>query len=408
MKNFLLLSLFFSLVSELHPHNKSESFSVWNLHKNILSGIITIPSRETTRIPFSPNESGDPGQHISSYIKTHILVRSKKKDCELVSGPKILRSDPSFLKLELSYDCKDVSPEFLVYTCLFEFASSHLHYARLYFENGNLSENLFQSKRTEWNLKDGSELSDQPSSDFFQFVIAGMEHIGSGFDHIAFLLAILLAARNRKDILVCITGFTLGHSFTLSLAVLGKVSPESSGIEAFIGLTILIVAGEYVSSKDEKIRNRISVSLGLLPFLIGLLSWSLGLRENHVFLAYLGMSIFAGSYLALNSYISPYKGKGIYLGISTLAFGMIHGFGFAGFLLETGLNREHLFAPLFGFNLGVELGQLVLVGIVLVIGGLAKRLYFFKNDSKRIERFYLSILFLLSTLGTYWFVQRSF
>ncbi|EMJ90882.1 HupE/UreJ family protein [Leptospira alstonii] len=404
MKRFIYVLLIFIFSNDLFSHNRSESFSVWKVAGNTLGGVITIPVREATRIPFADGETGDLSDHFASYIRSHVAVRSGDRDCSLSDSPRSLRSNSAFLKLEIVFRCENSSPDFMIYTGLFEYAPSHLHYSRLSLEDGNLVENLFQSKRTEWNFQNKAT---SKISGFFPFVTAGIEHIGTGIDHIFFLLAILLASRHWKEILVSVTGFTLGHSFTLSIAVLGRIKPDTSGIEAFIGLTILIVAAESVLV-GEKNRKTISILIASLPLVVGFLAWRFQIREGHVLFAYLGMSLFAACYLSLSRYAADLKSRGLYLGITTLAFGMIHGFGFAGFLLETGLDRNRLLAPLFGFNLGVEIGQMILVGLALSIVWCVNRWLFPKIKPEFREIAFSFLLFLLASLGTYWFIQRSF
>lgn len=409
LKIVLLFSLLYAS-SGLFAHTRSESFSVLHLNDHGLSGAFTFPMRETTRVPYSIENGKDFDSQFASYLASHLIVRSNDSDCEAKNAPKRIKSDPAYFRLEISFECGNSPPNSIVYTGLFEFSPSHLHYSRLYYENGDLSEYLFQSKRTEWNFETESS-SENPAvygSGFLQFLLAGMEHIAGGFDHIAFLLALLLVARNGKDILVSVTGFTIGHSLTLSLAVLGKIKPDSSIIEAFIGLTIWIVAGEFIASGREGNRKPISLTVGLLPILIGFSSWFFGLREAHAFLAYLGMGIFAFCHFSLHPFLTKKKGEGIFLGITTVSFGMIHGFGFAGFLLETGLEKEDLVSPLFGFNLGVEFGQLFFVAVILLLREFGNRFLRFRNHSEKAGIVSMIILFLLSALGMYWFVQRSF
>ncbi|EJO70208.1 HupE/UreJ family protein [Leptospira kirschneri] len=393
---YFIIILFFS--NEVFSHNRSESFSVWKVDKNILSGVITIPIREVTRIPFLDGETGDLSDHFASYIRPHIVVRSGDKECFLSTPIRPLKSNSAFIRLEMIFQCENKPPDFMIYTGFY--APSHLHYSRLNFEDGNISENLFQSKRTEWGFKKESA---SQSSGFLGFVFAGIEHIGTGVDHIVFLLAVLLASKHWKEVLLSITGFTLGHSFTLSIATLNKIKPDTSGIEAFIGLTILIVAAKSVLVVEEK-RSQIPFWVASVPLIVGWIVWSLQIRETHILFAYIGMSFFTFCYLSFNQYITNSKSRGLYLGITTLAFGMIHGFGFAGFLLETGLDRDHLLIPLLGFNLGVEIGQLVLISLILgVVWCLFRKI---KSEFKELTLLYL--LFLLAVLGTYWFFQRSF
>ncbi|EMI65780.1 HupE/UreJ family protein [Leptospira noguchii] len=398
MKKIIYFISIFFFSNEVFSHNRSESFSVWKVDKNILSGVITVPIREATKIPFLDGETGDLSDHFVSYIRPHVVVRSGDKECFLSTPIRPLKSNSAFIRLEMIFQCENSPPDFMIYTGFY--APSHLHYSRLSFEDGNISENLFQSKRTEWSFKKESVFQ---SSSFFGFVVAGVEHIGTGADHIVFLLAVLLASKHWKEVLFSITGFTLGHSFTLSIATLGKIKPDTSGIEAFIGLTILIVTAKYVLA-GKKDRSQIPFWIAFVPLIVGGTVWSLEIRETHILFAYIGMSFFTFCYLSFNRYITDSRAKVLYLGISTFAFGMIHGFGFAGFLLETGLDRNHLLIPLLGFNLGVEIGQLILIGLVFVIIWCLFR----KIKPEFKELVLLCLLFLLATLGAYWFFQRSF
>jgi len=160
------------------------------------------------------------------------------------------------------------------------------------------------------------------ASPFAAFLREGVHHILAGYDHLAFLVSLLLpAALLRKDgtwspaptlrisfghVLGIVTAFTLAHSITLSLAALGWVRPASRWVEAAIAASVLLAA----------INN-------LLPIVTRRL-WVMG-----------------------------------------FVFGLVHGFGFAGALSELDLPKGARLASLFGFNLGVEAGQLLVVGLLL-------------------------------------------
>jgi hydrogenase/urease accessory protein HupE len=141
-----------------------------------------------------------------------------------------------------------------------------------------------------------------------QFVRLGIEHIWTGWDHLAFVFGLLLAARSVREIALVVTGFTVAHSITLSLAALGLVSLSPAFVEPAIALTIAFVGIE--NQLDPPARRRIFVTAGL---------------------------------------------------------GLIHGLGFAGALREIGLPRAHLALALGCFNVGVEIGQLAVVLAILPI-----------------------------------------
>lgn len=148
-----------------------------------------------------------------------------------------------------------------------------------------------------------------------RFIPIGVEHIFFGADHIAFLLALLLPGGRWRSLLGIVTAFTIAHSVTLAMAVLGWVRPIPWLVEGVIALSIVAAAGENLLSKGER-----------------------------------GASVRA---------------------MYAAGFGLVHGFGFAGALGEVGLPEEVLGWALGGFNLGVEIGQL---GIVLVVVPLLARM----------------------------------
>jgi len=151
-------------------------------------------------------------------------------------------------------------------------------------------------------------LEESSSSALRRFIPIGVEHILFGPDHIAFLLALLLPGGRWRSLLGVITAFTLAHSVTLALAVIGLVRPIPWLVEGVIALSIVAAAGENLLSNGTR---------------------GVGIRAMYA----------AG-------------------------FGLVHGFGFAGALGEVGLPREVLGWALAGFNIGVEIGQL---GIVLLV-----------------------------------------
>lgn len=176
-----------------------------------------------------------------------------------------------------------------------------------------------------------------------RFIPIGIEHIWLGADHIAFLLALLLPGGRFKSLLAVITGFTLAHSVTLALAVLRIVTPVSWLVEGIIALSIVAAAGENLLSKGEtRVRVRALYAAG---------------------------------------------------------FGLVHGFGFAGALSEAGLPSHALGWALAGFNIGVEVGQLAIVGLVVP---LIKR---FRHQRKPVVR--IGSLLIMAA-GLYWSVERLF
>ena len=183
------------------------------------------------------------------------------------------------------------------------------------------------------------------------FVVSGIEHIMIGPDHILFLVGLLLLGGTLARLTVIVTSFTIGHSITLSLAALDIVSPPSYYIEPLIALTIVVVGADnllVLRAGEEKQASDIR-------------AWLAGV------------------------------------------FGLIHGFGFAYVLKEFGLPQAALGWSLFGFNLGVEIGQLL---IVLVVAGVLLQVRRRSESAARTIATTGSIAVIAA--GVYWFVERVF
>jgi hydrogenase/urease accessory protein HupE len=143
------------------------------------------------------------------------------------------------------------------------------------------------------------------------YVVLGVEHILSGIDHLLFVIALLFLVSFNRRLVLTISAFTVAHSLTLALSALGLLTLRSPPVEATIALSIMLVAGEALH-KDQTLSRR-------WPALVAFL------------------------------------------------FGLVHGLGFAGALADIGLPQNHLFVALLTFNVGVEIGQLLVVAVAFML-----------------------------------------
>lgn len=146
------------------------------------------------------------------------------------------------------------------------------------------------------------------------FIVLGVEHIWFGYDHLLFVLCLLWLITGFKKLVQTITAFTLAHSITLVASTLGWMTLPGPPVEAIIALSIVFLAVEII--KDQN-----------------------------------GEEVYTSKY--------PW--------VVALTFGLLHGFGFAGALSDIGLPQSALTLSLFGFNLGVEVGQIIFVIAVILI-----------------------------------------
>jgi hydrogenase/urease accessory protein HupE len=182
-----------------------------------------------------------------------------------------------------------------------------------------------------------------------RFIQAGIEHIFLGYDHIAFLLAVILWGQRLWPLVKVVTAFTIAHSITLSLAALQIFVVPSSIVEPAIAGSIIFVAVENFFSRDVDRR------------------WPV-----------------------------------------TFAFGLIHGFGFAGALREIGLPADALVPALTAFNIGVEIGQIVIVALAFPLLLLSDRIGRGGTAHKgRHPALVYSGSAMIVALGLYWLIERT-
>jgi hypothetical protein len=325
-------------------------------------------------------------------------VATQQGYCQAAGAPRALPAAPGYVRVKWGFDCKGADSTTLQIDSFFTVAPSHVHYARIAIDDGLPRELLFTEEKREQTVRARISQMDSFYRAFVQYLELGVEHIFGGADHIAFLLALLLLFRRLRDLVWVVSGFTVGHSITLSLAALGLVVPDVSVVEAMIGFTIALVAAENIGAITGTNRQfGYGLAIVLLTMALVSLVWGRGLP----LLALCGLLIFTLAYMPL----SGDKQFAIRMRpLLTLVFGMIHGFGFASVLVEIGLPQDRLLAALAGFNIGVELGQVVIVSTVWFSSR-----WIIKSGLVRSYRTaFDSVSAALCGLGLFWFVSRSF
>ncbi len=383
--------------SQAHSHNRSQSFSDWEITDNIATAVFTAKSREITRLQSQSNQSLD--TLLVSHLISAISVSQDSLPC---SSTEVVRPIPSalgYVRVRLVFDCGaslgDIS---ISINSFFNVASSHVHYANMSLNGEPSYQYLFTNKQRQHEITNQRATSSHWFDSITQFVLIGIEHIFGGIDHIAFLLALLLLLRSLKVLVWMITGFTLGHSITLALAALGWVIPDLDIVEAAIGFTIALVAVQNIAVLTGNHRQITYFSVaGLLLIVLINLIWNIGLSA----LSSLGLALFTLAYLWNSA--DEHLSANLRL-VTSVIFGLIHGFGFASALTETGLASTQLLPALLGFNLGIELGQIVIIAAVWALLQQIRQSRFLTDTRLVIDL----VSAALCGLGLYWFIGRSY
>lgn len=388
----LLLALVWA--SPTLAHTRSEAHSVWSFQEGHLSGTVTVLAREATRLPEGSAITPD---QFAAYLQGTITAEPCAE-----ARARALPSNAGHLRVELGFACPKEGPITLTIASFFEYMSSHAHYARIRME-GSFDEHVVTLARQVIVL--GAEGAAEPVSAVTRltdFLTIGIEHIVSGLDHLAFLLAVILLAGTGRQIALAITGFTVGHSITLALATLDWVTPHPGLVEAAIGFTIALVAVEVIAERTG-IEFRAALGFGASLFaLAGLSLLSPQPLADPLFLA--GFGLFSVCYFVLVGRLEgsarlPWLRTGV-----TALFGLIHGFGFAGNLTGLGFSPDNILPMLIGFNLGVEIGQIALVLAALALAYAARRLVPAFRKPEAVE----ALAALLIALGVFWFLDRAY
>jgi len=342
----LAAALLFSLIASAgQAHKPSDSFLALSVDGAAIRGQWDIALRD---LEFAIGLDADGNGEITwgelkarrkvveAYAFSRLSVLSNGKSCALNAADFLVdeHSDGSYAVLRFDADCGARAPASLeiAYSLFFDLDPTHRGLLR--FERGGGAQTgVLSPERPQLAFRPGESSA---LAQFLDYLREGVWHIWIGFDHILFLLSLLLpsvlilkggewkaAERFRTtfwDVFKVVTSFTVAHSITLSLAALSVIALPSRLVESMIALSVMLAA------------------LNNLKPVVAERRWAVA-----------------------------------------FAFGLIHGFGFASVLMDLGLPQGALLLALVGFNLGVEVGQLAIVGVFLPVAYALRRGWFYRR-----------------------------
>ena len=295
---------------------------------------------------------------MKAYAFARLAIKNDQNICPIQVGNTLIDShtDGAYAVFKFSAICKkDIQTLTLIYSLFSDIDPSHRGLLNLEFNNMTKTA-IFGPDNSIQSLVLATT---NPLIAFKDYAIEGIQHIWKGYDHILFLISLLLPAvliRTGKswapsesfkltfiDVLKVVTAFTIAHSITLTLASLHIVSLPSRWVEAAIAASVILAALNNIFPDILKKR------------------W-----------------------------------------IAAFAFGLIHGFGFAAVLSDLGLHDGALIFALLGFNLGVEIGQIAILSIYLPITYSLRKTWFYKNIL-----FYTGSMSIIC-IASVWFLERAF
>lgn len=361
MKRLLLLILLCWTMLPAHAHKPSDSYLSLNVQGERIDGQWDIALRDLD-YAIGLDQDGD-GQltwdeirarhaAISAYVLERLQLASDGGACRILPGAQLIdeHTDGAYNVLRFQASCPaPLTTLTISYRLFADLDPQHKGLLRLT-HDGATSTAIFEPAHMQQRL---SLSAPDQLQQFSAYVKDGVWHIWIGYDHILFLLSLLLPAvllaapaDNLRgafiDVLKVVTAFTLAHSLTLTLASLSLVALPSRLVESAIAASVILAA----------VNN-------LYPLFRGRRPWA------------------------------------------AFGFGLIHGFGFASVLIDLGLPKGALLASLFGFNLGVEIGQLCIVAAFLPLAFVLRHTWFYR-------RLLTAGSSMIALVAVVWFVERAF
>jgi hypothetical protein len=395
MKNIFLISFcafFFLPPSPAYAHDSTLTYSSISITDKTINVAITTPYKNILDVYPDKDKAIDPDSIGIEDVNLEFFTRPFSKGFLVTNNGE--RCAPKLTNIQKIDNIKEVAYQY-EFTCKKPFDKLHFSYD-LFFNLSYSHENItdiymddfgtqiiFSKKLPSYDLSAG-EMRNKTNTyhtlwNIVNFLKIGSMHIFTGYDHILFLLGLLLMAKRFRGLLKIITAFTIAHSVTLALSVLSIITLPSRFTESMIALSIIYVALENIillkSETNTKHKN--------------------AKHKKVLNLKYLNFDIVLNFVLRILNLFNPKK-----LWLVAFAFGLIHGFGFSTVLRELGLPKNGLITSLISFNVGVEIGQLVIISLLFPLLWYIRKKTWSKNAIG-------GIAIAIGAAGLFWFIQRA-
>ena len=372
-------------------HNRSESYSRFSFTTNEQGMAIQVIGSIKQDI-FNNLNAASRFQSYESLVDYLGTAINPGSSCKLNNSVEVNENiSLGVLKFAWAFQCLQI-PETISVSLFQDLGVTHTHIARGVVDGESVPEFMFASNQDAWVIGLPGERNVNQSS-YFGYFKSGVQHILSGWDHLTFLLGLLLLFTGRF-LVIAITGFTIGHSLTLGLGAMNVLRVHSEIIETLIGFSILLLAVEYFikhTFEIDKLAKNLALSLcAFLPLTV---------FGDLDLILIIGLALFLTFYLSLTNHYSN-----LWLPLLiTIFFGLIHGLGFASSIAESGIPQDRLVPIILSFNIGVEVGQLAVAFALLALIKITK-MYFHSSYFHYLHGAMGAFVF---SMGTFWFISRA-
>jgi hypothetical protein len=391
MRLFLSVLIGLALAAPAVAHEGSRSQSSWRLTEEGLESLFVVEARQATLLLSAAPAGAELSTVLQIALAEGLQVSRGGAPCLMAAPPPIRANAAGRLNAGMRWVCENQTGEIAItVNVITPLSADHVHFIRIEDGAAGAEDVLTRNRLTlRFDPDAGPPGFVEALSGYFWL---GVEHILLGPDHLVFLAALLLLVTRLHQVVTLTIGFTLGHSVTLALAATGQIAPPGAGVESLIGLSILFTAAEaagLLKGRGGYLAGALLAGAAVLSIFVGgVLPWT----------AWAGLAVFTAAFAGWREAGGRQEAAAPAL---SAGFGLLHGVGFAGILLDTGLAQGRTVASLLGFNLGVEAGQLLAVAGAVTVYALITRLHARGGEALR-----LLALAGTASLGAFWFFGR--
>jgi hydrogenase/urease accessory protein HupE len=352
---WLTIALFLVVTTPAWTHQTGRSTFVVHIKPETrqVDTLLTCPARDVAHgAQIDPGDDGllEPVElqrdwnRLGFYLDRRIEVLNDGKPCEPIEHRTSPSADPTSFWFLKAFECEEPLGTIAIENdAMLETTGGYRHIGRIQLGE-DVHTTVFNRQSPSFELAVAEPEPPSLAETVGRFVWEGILHIVFGWDHVLFVLGLVLVSRRFKTLLVVITGFTLSHSITLALSALDVLTLPAHIVEPVIALSVAWIAIEAIVERDDP-------------------------RTAY---------------------------------IATFLLGLVHGFGFSYVLRdEVGLPTDALVPALLSFNVGVELGQLGIIALIYPL-----RAWMRDRDWER--RVVIGIALVVAAIALYWFVERTF
>lgn len=359
------------LLRQAPAHDRSTSHSSWRPAEGGFEVTLAIDAREWTRIGDLPATEPQRASRIAHLVPSALTAARGGRVCEAVEAARSFAVSPGRSAHRWRVRCDGGEPLTVTSRLAQLLGVDHLHFARIAAgeaPDAAVVEVLLHRSEPTWvQGRDRSRKAVDAVADAFTL---GLRHVAGGPDHLLFLFGLILLAWRLGEVAMLVTAFTAAHAVTLALAATGALRAPAAPVEALIAASIAVLAVENATlagargdrSGNHPDRALLHPSTRAAAIVFALPVAAAAFDRGRVPLAAIGgLALFSLCYCQL----AAARGERRRLRwLVALVFGLLHGLGFAGSLLETGFSRARIVPVLFGFHCGVEAAQLAFVAAV--------------------------------------------